>query len=77
MSAAATITRTWVVGSRTVTLAVPPLAQGGLMHAVAEWAPDQPKRLNQAEAEQYRVGRNRAIAEIAAELGITVAVVEL
>lgn len=47
------------------------------MHAAAEWAPDEPSRLSNEEWAQYRAGRNRALAMIAAELGINVAVMDL
>lgn len=47
------------------------------MSAVMEWSPSEPSRLSTSEWAQYRAGRNHAIAGIAAELGINVAVLEL
>jgi len=77
MSAQAAITRSWPVGKRTVTLSVPPLKHGTVMHAVIEWAPEQPPRLSGEEWHEYRVGRQIALAEIAGQLGIPMAVLDL
>ena len=71
------LSRAWPVGERTVTLTVQRPKEGTVMSAVAEWSPDEPTRLSTAEWRQYRSGRNRAIADLAAELGITVAVLDL
>lgn len=73
----AILTRSWPVGDRTCTLTVPRAKPSEIMHAVAEWSPTEPSRLTAAEWAQYRAGRNHALAGIAAELGITVAVLEL
>ncbi|HEU4457775.1 MAG TPA: hypothetical protein VFR90_01470 [Methylibium sp.] len=69
--------RLWKVGSRTVTLAVPRLAAGRDLHAVMEWDPDVPVRLSGAELEEYRAGRDAAFREVAAELGLHAAVLEV
>ena len=47
------------------------------MHATCEWSPSEPTKLSTDELTQYRAGRNHALAGIAAELGINVAVLEL
>ena len=35
----------------------------------AEWAPDMPKRLSHRELQQYREGRDQAMAELARRAG--------
>ena len=77
MSAEAALTRSWPVGDRTCTLTVQRPKAGAVMSATAEWNPDEPSRLSAEEWHEYRSGRNRAIAEFAAELGISVAVLDL
>lgn len=74
---AAVLTRSWKVGRRTCTLTVPRPTQGGLACAVMEWSPDSPSGLSRKEWRQYRAGRNRAAAELAAALGVAAAVIEL
>lgn len=74
---AAILTRSWPVGDRTCTLTVQRPKLGTVMAASAEWSPSEPVRLNADEWHEYRSGRNRALAEFAAELGITVAVLDL
>jgi hypothetical protein len=69
--------RSWKVGSHACTLTVPRPAACRALHAVFEWEPAVPERFSEAEWAQYRSGRDAALAEIAAELGITVAVLEL
>jgi len=73
---AAALVRTWSVGSRTVTLTVQRARPGQMLSACIEWAPDEPQRLNAAELAEYRAGRNAALAELAREMGIRVAVLE-
>jgi hypothetical protein len=51
--------------------------QGALVCCAVEWAPSAPNRLTDGEMDEYRQGRNAALAQIAAELGITAAVIEL
>ena len=49
----------------------------GFAAAVVEWSPDVPEQLSAEELQAYQVGRNAALAEIAQELGIRVAVIDL
>ena len=70
------LNRTWPVGDRTATLSVS-RGVGAPIHARIEWSPSAPSRLTDEELRQYRVGRNQAFAELAAELGGTVAVIDL
>jgi hypothetical protein len=42
-----------------------------------EWAPDLPGRLSAEEINQYRKGRNAALLDIARELGVRIALVDL
>ncbi len=74
---AAALTRSWPVGERTCTLTVPKRKPGAVMSACVEWSPNPPARMTAAEWHEYRAGRNAAIAELAAELGINAAVVDL
>jgi hypothetical protein len=74
---AAVVSRSWKVGERTVTLTIPRPSAGRPLFATAEWAPSEPARLNTEEWTAYRLGRHQAIAELAAELGIGIAVLEL
>ena len=74
---AAFAVRSWPVGERMCTLSVPAFKPGGVVHAVCEWSPDEPSRLSIEERREYHFGRNHALAGIAAELGINVAVLEL
>lgn len=67
----------FAVGDRTVTICIPNVKPGIPTSVRVEWAPDQPSRLSDAEWKQYRAGRAHALAGIAAELGINVAVLEL
>lgn len=77
MSASEAIVKTWSVGTRTITLSVTRPTRGAPVAAVAEWAPDMPPTLSADELRQYRAGRDRALAEVSAELGINAAVLEL
>ena len=69
--------RTWRVAGYTCELTVQRPKSGALVHAVCEWTPAEPSRLSAEEWREYRMGRNRAISELAAELGISVAVLDL
>ncbi len=71
------VVRSWPVGGRTCTLTVRGAKPCTAMQATAEWSPDAPTGFTPAEWTEYRAGRHRAFAEIAAELGVTVAVVEV
>ena len=77
MSAQAAITRSWKVGRYTATLNVPRATPGAVACAVIEWEPGLPDLLTAAEVTRYVRGRNAALAEMAAEMGITAAVVDL
>ncbi|MBN8491060.1 MAG: hypothetical protein J0M00_06485 [Burkholderiales bacterium] len=77
MNAEAGFIRTWRVGRFTVTLTCPRPAAGTTMAASVEWAPDQPRRLTEAELRAYRAGRNAALEDLAVELGVNVAVLEV
>ena len=78
MSAEAAIAvRSWAVGDRTVTLTLRRPKPGAVIHTTAEWSPSEPARLTTEEWRAYRFGRNTALAELAAELGTTIAVVEV
>lgn len=73
----AAVCRTWIVGERAVTLTIPRPKPGSPVYATAEWSPTEPKRLSTEEWKQYRLGRNEALAQLASELGISVAVLDL
>lgn len=74
---AAVVSRSWKVGERMVTLTIPRPEGGRQLIACAEWSPTEPSRLSDQEWREYRQGRNKAIAELAAELEISVAVLDL
>ena len=74
---AAVAVRTWRAGRYSCELTVQRPEPGAVVNAVVEWSPSEPARLTNDEWKQYRQGRNRAIAELAAELGINVAWLEL
>ncbi len=77
MTAAAAFTRTWPVGRFHATLSTPAPTLGVLGPVVIEWAPRMPKGLTVDEFSQYHTGRNRALAELAEQFGIRVAVLDL
>lgn len=74
---AAILTRTFKVGRRTCTLTFPRPKAGDALCLACEWSPGPPRRLSKAEWREYRAGRNAAVAELARELGVRAAVVEL
>lgn len=76
-ASAAILTCSWAVGPRTCTLSVPSIEGGKPLSCCVEWDPAPPKGLSASEWHQYRSGRDAALDQLAAELGITVAVVEL
>lgn len=76
MSGEAAFVQTWQVGKRTATLSAPRPKRGAVQAALIEWEPNVPDRLTDAELQQYRVGRDQALADLAQQLGITVAVLE-
>ena len=77
MGEKAALVRSWRVGRRTVTATMPTPRQGQVRHTVMEWDPDMPRRLSRREWKQYRTGRDKAFAELFAELGIRGAVLEI
>lgn len=78
MSAEAAIaTRTWSVGRYEVTLTVPRPKPGSVVACAFEWDPQVPSNLTPEEWQQYRRGRDEAVAEVSRALGITSVVVEL
>jgi hypothetical protein len=78
MSAEAAIaSRSWPAGRYTCTLTMQRPKAGALASCVIEWAPEPPKRLTAGELLEYRMGRNRALAEISAALGLNAAVIDL
>lgn len=77
MSAEPALSRAWKVGARTVTLSMARPVRGRPMSAVVEWDPEAPLHLSAAEWSQYRIGRNAALEELSAELGIRTAVIDL
>jgi 2-phospho-L-lactate transferase/gluconeogenesis factor (CofD/UPF0052 family) len=70
-------TRSWPAGRYRCTLTMQRPRPGALTNCTIEWAPAQPARLTPDELRQYRSGRDQALAEISAELGINAAVVEV
>ena len=68
--------RRWSVGRYTAELVIPTNTDG-LQCAYVEWSPRQPDRLTAEEMEQYRTGRNAAVRSLAAELGLTAAILEI
>ncbi len=76
-ASAAILTRSWPVGTRTCTLSISRIEPGATVQMCVEWTPSLPKGLTASERHQYRSGRDAALDQLAAELGITVAVVEL
>ena len=77
MAEQAALVRSWRVGKRTVTATVPQVRSGQVLHAAFEWTPDQPRRMSRREWKQYRKGRDKAFAELFAEIGIRGAVLEV
>lgn len=65
------------VGERTCVMTIPRPKAGQLASCVVEWVPDVPDRLSPSEMGEYRAGRDRVLAALARELGITAAVVEI
>lgn len=73
----AAFVRSWPVGQRTCTLTMPKVKRGGVRATAIEWAPDKPAKLTAEEWQEYREGRNAALAELSQHLGGRVAVVEV
>ena len=77
MAEQAALVRSWRVGKRTVTLTMPQVRSGQVLHAALEWHPDMPRRLSRREWKQYRAGRDKAFAELCRDLGIRGALCEI
>lgn len=60
-----------------VTVTMPQSRRGEIHSAVFDWEPDVPRRLTKAELQDYRRGRNAAVAELAARTGLRTLVVEI
>ena len=58
-------------------MTIPAPKPGAVLCASVEWSPTEPSRLSTEEWREYRAGRNQALTELASELGINVAVLEL
>jgi hypothetical protein len=74
---AAAMVRSWTVGDRTVTMTVPKPKPGQLAHCSIEWSPSVPEKLDAAARAEYVAGRNQALADLAQEQGIRIAVIDL
>lgn len=74
---AAVLTRTWRVGQRTATLTAPRPRAGQTMHVTIEWDPAPPRKMSAGEWRQYREGRDAALRELSAELGLSFGVIDL
>ena len=77
MAEQAAMVRSWRVGRRTVTATVPQVRPGQVVHTAMEWSPNMPRRMTKREWRQYRAGRDKAFAELFADLGIRGAVLEI
>lgn len=76
-ASAAVMTRTWQVGAHVVTLTLPQPKTGAPRTAAFEWSPAKPQRLTATEVEQYRAGRDAAIAELSEVLCLRIALIEV
>lgn len=76
-ASAAALSTSWRVGRHTVTLTLPTPTVGEVRSAAFEWSPPKPARMTPAEAQQYRAGRDAAVAELSRALGLRVALVEV
>lgn len=71
-------TSSWKVGRRhTVTLTVQRPQAGRSTNAVIEWTPAKPAHLTRAQLADYRTGRDQALAQMARESGLRVALLEV
>ena len=77
MSAEAAFVRSWSVGKFRATLSCPRPRPGVTASAVIEWFPHPPQRMKPAEVTEYRAGRDSALADLARELRVSVAVIDL
>lgn len=63
-ASAAALVHTWQVGRYQVTLTVPPLQRGHIVHASVEWAPRLPGRLTTKEITAYQRGLAAALSKL-------------
>lgn len=70
-------TRAWSVGSYRAELSCWRPRPGAVLSAVVEWIPSPPQRLTPVEMRAYKAGRDAAFRDLAAELQVTVRVLEL
>ena len=70
------LVRDFRVGHRMCTITVQMPKLGITTNVTAEWSPDAPTNLSRSELDQYRKGRDRALAEIGDQIGGNVAVIE-
>ena len=77
MGEKAALVRSWRVGKRKVTVTVPQIRPGQVLHAAFEWHPNMPRRLSRREWKQYRTGRDKAFADLFGELGVRGMVLEI
>ena len=75
-AASGALIRTFKVGGYECTLTFPKTAQGQVLSMTAEWDPQVPDRLTPDELDQYRAGRDAAVAEMAQILGGNALVLE-
>ena len=75
----ALVTTTFRVGRRfKVAMTIPSFGPGETLAMNVEWSPDVPKRrLNKREIQDYRRGRDAALAEVARLIGGNVLCVEV
>lgn len=70
--------RTWSVGSNfTATLSCPGIEAGEQQAAEVQWSPHLPKKLTPAQLDEYRRGRDAALDDLAAHLGLRIGVVDV
>jgi hypothetical protein len=77
MSAQPAFTLTWRVGEYRATLECPRPRPGHTQCLVMSWEPSVPTRLSADEIQQYRAGRDSAVADLAEAMRVNVAVVDL
>lgn len=66
------------VGEWTCVITVPRPQRGRVMTCSAEWLPRSPdRRLTPSEVLEYRDGRDRVLAAVSAQYGVTAAVLEV
>src|SRR5688500_674863 len=65
------------VGRRVVTMTIPKPKLRDAISMSVQWSPDYPRQLSEEELAQYRSGRDSAISQVATQLGLEVAVLEL